>query len=311
MPTRWDELYANDVRFKRFILEVVDEDKVVTLPFSERRALLTQFDATAAASSQPRQENIQNFADGVFVLYRGKNGDPVGTAFAISPALMLTACHNVVHRSDDGSLVTEVTDLKVASSMDKATETTEISAVGQVREVEVYKYNVDVDWACLKLKDGSPSFPFAIPLAADDNDMPKAATLEKMYIYHCPVQLFLEDADMVRCHVMVKEASVGIVAAKTINFQNGAFPGSCGGPYVFRNKAIALHVDFVSATKAAQNLKDEMTETQSGKRRRLTAAEITRKMVDSCVSTHTSRGTGIILHVRSGIRNLLTEAQER
>ena len=37
--------------------------------------------------------------------------------------------------------------------MDKAADTMEFSAVGQVREVEVYKYNVDVDWACLKLKD--------------------------------------------------------------------------------------------------------------------------------------------------------------
>lgn len=121
---------------------------------------------------------------------------------------MLTACHNVVHGTEDKNVVTEVTDLKVASSMDKAAETMKFSAVGQVREVEVYKYNIDVDWACLKLKDHSTKFDFAIPLATHDNDIPKAATLEKMYIYHCPVQLFLDDAEMVRCHAMVKEASV-------------------------------------------------------------------------------------------------------
>ena len=259
---------------------------------------------------QQQQPFIQNFADGVFVLYRGEENNPIGTAFAISPDLMLTACHNVVHRSEDKKVVTEVTDLKVASSMDKLAETMEFSAIGQVREVGIFRYNIDVDWACLQLKDGSANFDFTIPLATHNDDLPKAATLEKMYIYHCPVQLFLDDAEMVRCHVMVKEASVGIVAAKTINFQNGGYPGSCGGPYMFRNKAVALHVDSISTTTEAKDLKDETTETQSGKRRRLTSAEITRKMVDSCVSSHTSLGTGIILHVRSGIRSLLSNGHE-
>lgn len=143
---------------------------------------------------------------------------------------MLAACHNVVHRSEDKRVVTEATDLKVSSAMDKDTETMEFSAAGPVREVEVHRHNVDVDWVCLKLKDGSTNFDFATPLATDDNDMPKAATKEKMDIHHCPVQLFLDDAEMARCHVMVKEASMRIVAAKTITFQNGGFPGSCGGP---------------------------------------------------------------------------------
>lgn len=109
---------------------------------------------------------------------------------------------------------------------------------------------------------------------------------------------------------MVKEASVGIVAAKTINFQNGCFPGSCGSPYIFRNNAIALHVDAINATKEAMDFKDEMTGTWSGKQRRLTPAEITREMVDSCVSSHSSLGTGMILHVRSGIRSLLLDGHE-
>ena len=104
---------------------------------------------------------------------------------------------------------------------------------------------------------------------------------------------------------MVKEASVGIVGRKTLNFQNGAFPGSCGGPYMFRNKAVALHVDSVSTTKVAEDFAEERKECKGGKKRKLTKEEITRKIADSCASSHTSLGSGILLAVRSEIMNLL------
>ena len=110
---------------------------------------------------------------------------------------------------------------------------------------------------------------------------------------------------------MVKEASVGLLGKKTINFQSGGFPGSCGGPYVFRNKAVALHVDSVCSTKTADDLKNErITSAPSGRKRKLTEAEITRMVADSCTSSHTSLGTGIILNVRSGIMELLQERRQ-
>ena len=90
---------------------------------------------------------------------------------------------------------------------------------------------------------------------------------------------------------------------KTLTFQNGAFPGSCGGPYIFRNKAVALHTESTSTTKTAEDIKAEAS--ASGRKRKLQPAEITRMMVDSCVSSHTSLGCGIMLHVRSGIMGLL------
>ena len=100
---------------------------------------------------------------------------------------------------------------------------------------------------------------------------------------------------------MQKEASVGVIGVKTLTFENGAFPGSCGGPYIFRNKAVALHTESASTTKTAEDIKGEA----SGRKRKLQPAEITRMMVDSCVSSHTSLGSGIMLHVRSGIMGLL------
>lgn len=250
----------------------------------------------------------RNVAEGVFVLYRGNDTDatPIGTAFAIATDLLLTACHNVVQK--DGSEVTEVTELKVTTRMSKSADF-KFVADEMVRKAEIYKYNTDVDWACLKLVNGAVPMTCIIPIGMGDSDLPKPAALEKLFIYHCPVQLFLDDEETEVCHVMVKEASVGLVGKKVINFQNGAFPGSCGGPYIFRNKAIALHVDSVSTTKTAEMLKDERVETQNGRKRKLTDAEVTRKMADSCVSSHTSLGSGIILHVRSGIRGLVMKSK--
>lgn len=242
-------------------------------------------------------------ASGVFVLYRGddRDAEPIGTAFAISPSLMLTACHNVV--VNDNMLVTE---LKVTPAIIKQDGkfATKDSQLG--RPVDVHKYNVGVDWACLKLGDNAPPFPFVIPVATSNSDFPEFATTEKLFIYHCPVQLFTDDDDIEVCHVMVKEASVGLISGKHLNFQNGAFPGSCGGPYIFRNKAVALHADSVSTAKTAEGLQNETKiDAQSGKKRKLNEEEITRMVADSCASSHASLGSGIILHVRSEIMKLV------
>lgn len=141
------------------------------------------------------------------------------------------------------------------------------------------------------LEEDSPSLSCAIPLATQDSDIPAAGTSEKLHVYHCPVQLFLDDPDMERCHVMRKEAPVEVIGGKSLTFQNGAFPGSCGGPYIFRNKAVALYTEFTSSTEASA----------SGRKRKLQETEIIRMMVDSCVSNHASLGRGIVLHVRSEI----------
>ena len=260
---------------------------------------------------QQHQQQHQNVAEGVFVLYRGddENAEPIGTAFAISENLLLTACHNVVVVEAQGE-PSVATELKVTTKLIKSAAgviSTDESQRGV--PVHVHKYNTQVNWACLRRdEESSAPFPFVIPVATSDSDMPKPASTEKLFIYHCPVQQFLDDTEIEVCHVMVMEASVGLVGKKTINFQNGGFPGSCGGPYVFRNKAIALHVDSVSTTKTADNLKNETTTSaRSGRKRKLTEAEITRMVADSCASSHTSLGTGIILHVRSGIMAVLQE----
>jgi hypothetical protein len=295
-----------------------------TPPFSEDKALkawdpippnslvpqpLIVVAPTPHPTPQQPQEHV-NVRDGVFVLYRGddKDVEPIGTAFAIAKRLLLTACHNVVEKEEDGSL-SEKTELKVTEMLVKSNDGKMCVAEegNWSTAVHVHRFNIDVDWACLKLVDENESFPFVVPIATAESDTPEKATLEKLYIYHCPVQPFLDDPEMEACHVMVKEASVGIVGRKTLNFQNGAFPGSCGGPYMYRNKAVALHVDSVSTTKIAEDFAEETKTDKLGRKRKLSREEMTSIIADSCASSHTSLGSGILLALRSGIINLLKE----
>ena len=294
--------------------KAIDPGDPVPTGTDSRHPLIVVAPAPPPTPQQPQQQQHINVSDGVFVLYRGDDEDvePIGTAFAISKKLLLTACHNVVEKDEDGGY-SEKTELKVTKKLVKskdgrmcpaeATEGKRSTAV----HVHVHRFNRDVDWACLKVVDENVSFPFVVPIATAESDTPGEATLEKLFIYHCPVQLFLDDSEMEACHVMVKEASVGIVGQKTLNFQNGAFPGSCGGPYMYRNKAVALHVDSVSTTKIAEDFAEETKTDKLGRKRKLSREDMTRRIADSCASSHTSLGSGILLAVRSGIMNLLKE----
>lgn len=237
-----------------------------------------------------------------FIVATITKAEAIGTAFAISKNLLLTACHNVVTQSQSDGSNNVTLDLKVASGLKRSG--TDIVSEETGRLVKVHKYCIDVDWACLTLADSEQStFSSFIPLATASSDMPPRGSTEKLYIYHCPVDLFLGDDTLETCHAIVKEASLGIIGQKTITFQNGAFPGSCGGPYIFRNKAVALHTESTSTTKTAEDIRDERTD--QGRKRKLTPLQVVEMVADSCVSRHTSLGSGIVLHVRTGIMELL------
>ena len=298
---------ANSIRPGKKLVDLIEE-LITTPPTSDDHPLIVVAPAPPPTPQQPQQHI--NVRDGVFVLYRGddKDVEPIGTAFAISKKLLLTACHNVVEKDEDGGY-SEKTELKVTKKLVKSNDGRMCVAEegNWSTEVHAHRFNSDVDWACLKVVDENVSFPFVVPIATAESDTPEEATLEKLFIYHCPVQLFLDDPEMEACHVMVKESSVGIVGQKTLNFQNGAFPGSCGGPYMYRNKAVALHVDSVSTTKIAEDFAEETKTDKLGRKRKLSREDISRRIADSCASSHTSLGSGILLAVRSRIMNLLKE----
>ena len=192
-------------------------------------------------SHQKQQQQHRNVAEGVFILYRGDDNDaePIGTAFAISEKLLLTACHNVVVKSTDGETTSTVLNLKVAAAMSKTPDGTILAEPPQ-RAVSVHTYNIAVDWAALVLDGEADRFPLTsvIPLAKQSSDIPSPGTSEKLYIYHCPIQLFLDDAELDRCHVMQKEASVGIVGKKHSPSKMGRFQVLAAGRTFFGTKPL-------------------------------------------------------------------------
>ena len=101
------------------------------------------------------------------MLYRGNDdkAEAIGTAFAISEKLLLTACHNVVTQSQSDGVSNNVTlDLKVASGLKRSGNAIVSEDTGRL--VKVHKYCVDVDWACLTLADSEQStFSSFIPVS--------------------------------------------------------------------------------------------------------------------------------------------------
>jgi len=276
----------------------------------------------APGPRQQQQENPQthiNRSDSVFVLYENtdKGPDPIATAFAVSDSLLMTAAHTVVERQgvdddvdvekvDDAQEQKErkadlvVKDLMVALVLDKEFDGTITAQNG--RAVTLEKYHFHHDWAFLKLKPEAGRLEYFIPLATSPNELPQRGTLEKMYTYHCPVRIFLNARKAASVHALVKEVNVATIDSnkKFLSFQNGGFSGSSGGPYIFRNKAVALHSNSANDAVAFEMLQEELIQ-DGDKKRKLTFIEKTKEVAESSASSYACLGTGLILQARSGL----------
>ena len=135
-------------------------------------------------------------------------------------------------------------------------------------------------------------------MAMTPEELPERGTLEKIYIYHCPVKIFRESRRRTSVHAMPKEASVGTISDKSLSFQNGGFLGSCGGAYVFRNKVVALHVASSNDIVDFKMLDEDM-QVGTRRKRKKTLIEKAKEVAESCASSHANLGTGIILQARS------------
>lgn len=247
-----------------------------------------------------------------------KGPDPIATAFAISSSVVMTAAHNVVTRElEDESKNEAMTDEQemAARKQDFCTANLMIAGLlhkdskgvatvaGKGISVTLARYHYFHDWAFLKVSEGVQLTSF-IPVATSPDDLPHRGTLEKIYIYHCPVRIFRESRKATSVHAMVKEASVGTISEKSLSFQNGGFSGSCGGPYVFRNKVVAIHAASENDIVDFEML-DEYKEVH-GRKRKKSILDKTKEVAESCSSSHMSLGTGIILQARSGIMKVLS-----
>jgi len=97
---------------------------------------------------------------------------------------------------------------------------------------------------------------------------------------------------------MPKEVSIGPVEERFLSLQNDGFRGSCGGPYIFRNKVVALHIDSANEPVDFEMLEEEI---KAGRKRTMVKIDKVLAVAESTVSSHTSLGTGLILQVRSGL----------
>ena len=105
------------------------------------------------------------------------------------------------------------------------------------------------------------------------------------------------------------KGSVGLVkkSYSYIDFQNGGFDGSCGGPYVYRCKAIAIHTSCLNSALIAEALRIHQIQqgdrAESNKRMKV-ADPVT--LADSCAESHTSVGSGILICKRLGLVQCVT-----
>jgi hypothetical protein len=236
---------------------------------------------------------VYPFTNCIYILcsQEDENGvvEPIATAFAVNGKIALTAGHTVAKQGNDGFelLYSRLVLTKQLESVDN-----QVVPEGELITVEVKKADVKQDWAVLERRDNK-LFKEAVPVATMDEDLPTRGTMNKLTFYHCPVTLFVTQGESI-LHVTPKEGSLGLIGTKQIQFQNGGFDGSCGGPYVYRGKAVAIHVESVNSALTSEALMAHRRHTGKRTNDRMLVNDAI-ELADSSASSHTSNASGIII----------------
>lgn len=207
--------------------------KTSNIPFMSSKALLTCCFITV---KPPRFSTGSD--DAVYCIITTNSNCPVGSGFAISPELIVTANHV---RFADATVLAVSAVKSLLKQGDKIIEP-ELKI-----ELEVVVCNAAEDWCVLKRKDGS-LFAHVAPLANED-ELPDecAQHHEKITIRYFCGGLFREKltvrhkvADMdqfQRCDDIEadNEAELQVKGGFTTS-------GMCGAPYFYNDKVIAFHV---------------------------------------------------------------------
>jgi hypothetical protein len=250
------------------------------------------------------------FNNSIYILYSKPAENEIAviaTAFAATKTVALTAGHTISSKNKSGEilLINEPLFLTTVLVRNNGVISPE---EGKVEiPVTVKKFHYENDWAVLKRSDGGV-FPQTIPVATSATDIPSYGAREPMTFYHVPVALFRDDTEYTdRLHVTPKEGSVGLVKKNYIDFQNGGFDGSCGGPYVYMGKAIAIHTDSLNSALTSDALR--IHQIQQGDRmesnKRMKVADAV-TLADSCAESHTSVGSGILICKRRALVQCVT-----
>lgn len=235
----------------------------------------------------------------------------IATAFAVTRTLAFTAGHTISSKNESGKieLIDEplfLTTVLVRNNGVIAPEEGKVEI-----PVQVKRFHYENDWAVLERMDGGV-FLQMIPVATSVTDIPKDGAREPMTFYHVPVALFRDDIEYTdRLHVTPKQGSVGLVKKNYIDFQNGGFDGSSGGPYVYMGKAIAIHTNSLNSALTAESLMIHQIQqgfrTESNKKMKLADAVT---LADSCAESHTSVGSGLLIYKRVGLVDYVRDSNK-
>jgi hypothetical protein len=281
-----------------------------------RSTLRTQFDQQQQQPApdpkkQPSGDPGYPFNDSIYILYSKPDENEIAviaTAFAATKTVALTAGHTISSKNNKSGEVLIINEPLFLTTVLVRNDGVSSPEEGKVEiPVTVKKFHYENDWAVLERSDGGV-FPQTIPVATSVTDIPRDGASEPMTFYHVPVALFRDDTEYTdRLHVTPKQGSVGLVRKNYIDFQNGGFDGSCGGPYVYRGKAIAIHTDSLNSALTAEALR--IHQIQQGDRtesnRRMKVADVV-TLADSCAESHTSVGSGILICKRLGLVQCVT-----
>lgn len=171
--------------------------------------------------------------------------EPVGTAFAISESLILTANHNV--KPDDKCILMKEyqAGIEVAES--------------QIIRLTYVASNKEEDWAILRVPDTAKlqftdiSSEAELPEPDDEiviADYPSGllegthkvvCSTTKVQVDHYENKTTPTTSPQSRPAIVVQNPRKRAVVEDAVHVREGRVRGSCGGPYFFNNKAFAFH----------------------------------------------------------------------
>ena len=252
------------------------------------------------------------FIDSIYILYSKPSRNEISviaTAFAVTNTLACTAGHTVSDKKNKCSPALVIDEpLFLASVLVRNDGTIAPEEGKEEIPVTVHKFHYENDWAVLKRTDQG-IFSQCIPVAKSAAEVPRDGAKNELTCYHCPVALFVDDEEFTdRLHVTPKSGSVGLIKKNSIDFQNGGFDGSCGGPYVYMGKAIAIHTLSQNSALTSETLR--MHQIRQGERsvsnKRMKVADLT-VVANSVAASHTSVGSGVLIHKREGLLQCIIE----
>ena len=260
---------------------------------------------------QPSGDPGYPFNESNYILYSKPDENEIAviaTAFAATKTVALTAGHTISSKNNESGEILLINEPLFLTTVLVRNNGVISPEEGKVEiPVMVKKFHYENDWAVLERSDGGV-FPQTIPVATSVTDIPRDGASDPMTFYHVPVALFRDDTEYTdRLHVTPKPGSVGLVKKSYIDFQNRGFDGSCGGPCVYRGKAIAIHPSSLNSALSAEALRIHQIQqgdrTESTKRMKV-ADPVT--LADSCAESHTSVGSGILICKRLGLVQCVT-----